>query len=400
MRADNLMIVQGGGPTTVFNASLSSVIEEGVCQRGIRRILGARSGTEGLTQGNVVDLSQLTSDELRVLRNSPGAALGSSRFKPTADHLESLVEHLRRLEIKHIIFMGGNGTMRGAETISAFCRSIDFEVQIIGIPKTIDNDLAVTDRCPGYASAAKYVAQSTRDLGMDIRSLPQPVTILETMGRSVGWLAGASSLAKAAENDAPHLIYVPELPFHTERFLEDLDGVVTRLGWAVVVVSEGIRNESGSLVYEMNDPSQLDPLKRPMTGGVGQFLAGVVAKNLKIRCRSEKPGLLGRASMAHVSMQDQQDAELVGRAGVRALLAGATDMMVALRPLRDTGALGYDLVPLSAVAGIERAIPAEWLNGGPLAVTGGFVEYLRPLVGELFQYSPALLSGLQPMGAS
>jgi 6-phosphofructokinase len=400
MRADNLMIVQGGGPTTVFNASLSSVIEEGVCQRGIGRILGARSGTEGLTQGNVVDLSQMTSDDLRLLRHSPGAALGSSRFKPTADHLELLVEHLRRLEIKYIIFMGGNGTMRGAETISAFCRSIDFEVQIIGIPKTIDNDLAVTDRCPGYASAAKYVAQSTRDLGMDIRSLPQPVTILETMGRSVGWLAGASSLAKAAENDAPHLIYVPELPFHTERFLEDLDGVVTRLGWAVVVVSEGIRNEDGSLVYEMNDPSQLDPLKRPMTGGVGQFLAGVVAKNLKIRCRSEKPGLLGRASMAHVSIQDQQDAELVGRAGVRALLAGATDMMVALRPLEDTGTLGYDLVPLSAVTGIERAIPAEWLIGGPLAVTGGFVEYLRPLVGELFQYSPALRSGLQPMGAS
>src|SRR6202020_2781487 len=110
---------------------------------------------------------------------------------------------------------------------------------------------------------------------------PQPVTILETMGRSVGWLAGASSLAKATESDAPHLVYVPELPFHTERFLEDLDGVVTRLGWAVVVVSEGIRNEDGSLVYEMNDPSQLDPLKRPMTGGVGQFLAGVVAKNLK-----------------------------------------------------------------------------------------------------------------------
>jgi 6-phosphofructokinase len=400
MRADNLMIVQGGGPTTVFNASLSSVIEEGVCQRGIGRILGARSGTEGLTQGNVVDLSQMTSDDLRLLRHSPGAALGSSRFKPTADHLELLVEHLRRLEIKYIIFMGGNGTMRGAETISAFCRSIDFEVQIIGIPKTIDNDLAVTDRCPGYASAAKYVAQSTRDLGMDIRSLPQPVTILETMGRSVGWLAGASSLAKSAENDAPHLIYVPELPFHTERFLEDLDGVVTRLGWAVVVVSEGIRNEDGSLVYEMNDPSQLDPLKRPMTGGVGQFLAGVVAKNLKIRCRSEKPGLLGRASMAHVSIQDQQDAELVGRAGVRALLAGATDMMVALRPLEDTGTLGYDLVPLSAVTGIERAIPAEWLIGGPLAVTGGFVEYLRPLVGELFQYSPALRSGLQPMGAS
>lgn len=400
MRTDNLMIVQGGGPTTVFNASLSSIIAEGRSQSGIGRILGARSGTEGLTLGNVADLSRMTSDELRVLRNSPGALLGSSRFKPTEDHLHLLVKHLRHLNIRHLLFMGGNGTMRGAEAISAFCRSINFEVQIIGIPKTIDNDLAITDRCPGYASAARYVAQSTRDLGMDIRSLPQPVTILETMGRSVGWLAGAAGLAKAADDDAPHLVYVPELPFHVERFLKDLDRIVTRFGWAVVVVSEGIRHEDGSLVYELSDPSQVDPLKRPMTGGVGQFLAGVVAKNLKIRCRSEKPGLLGRASMALVSTQDQQDAELVGRAGVRALLAGETDKMVALRPLNDASPLGYDLVPLSAVAGVESAIPANWLTEDALAVTDGFFEYLRPLVGELFQYSPALLSGLQPMGAS
>lgn len=284
--------------------------------------------------------------------------------------------------------------MRGAGVVSAFCRASDFNVQVIGVPKTVDNDLAATDRCPGYASAARYVAQSTRDLGMDIRSLPQPVTILETMGRSVGWLAAASGLARREDDDAPHLVYVPELPFHREKFLTDLDRIVASKGWAVVVVSEGIRNADGSLVYEMNDPSQLDPLKRPMTGGVGQFLAGAVGENLKIRCRSEKPGLLGRASMALVSKQDQQDAELVGRAGVRALVAGETDTMVALRPLVG-GEQGYDLVPLCAASAIERTIPAEWLSDGPLAVTDAFGEYLRPLVGELFQYSPALPSGLQ-----
>ena len=186
---------------------------------------------------------------------------------------------------------------------------------------------------------------------------------MDASRRCVGWLAGASTLAKVAEEDAPHLVYLPEVPFYKERFLADLDRIVTRQGWAVVVVSEGIRNEDESLVYEMSDPSQLDPLNRPMTGGVGQFLAGVVAENLRIRCRSEKPGLLGRASMAHVSTQDQQDAELVGRSGVRALLAGETDKMVALRPLEDAGELGYDLVPLSAASGIDRAIPAEWLLG-------------------------------------
>lgn len=400
MRAENLMVVQGGGPTAVFNASLSSVIAEAICQTRIGSVFGARLGVKGLAQGDIVDLSRMTSEELQALRNSPGAALGSSRFKPTEDDLHRVVAHLRRFDIRHLIFMGGNGTMRGAEVVSAFCQAANFEVQIMGVPKTVDNDIAVTNRCPGYASAAHYVAQSTRDLGMDIRSLPQPVTIFETMGRSVGWLAGASTLAKAAEEDAPHLVYLPEVPFYKERFLADLDKIVTRQGWAVVVVSEGIRNEDGSLVYEMSDPSQLDPLKRPMTGGVGQFLAGMVGENLRIRCRSEKPGLLGRSSMALVSTQDQQDAELVGRSGIRALLDGETDKMVALRPLEDAGELGYDLVPLSAAAGIDRAIPADWLVDGPLAVANAFREYLHPLVGELYQYSSALSPGLKSMGAS
>lgn len=394
------MIVQGGGPTAVFNASLSSVIAEAIDQPEIGRVLGARLGVRGLVQGDIVDLSLMTPEELRILRNSPGAALGSSRFQPNEDDLHRMVACLRRLDIRSLIFMGGNGTMRGAEVVSAFCRAVDFEVGVIGVPKTIDNDIVATDRCPGFGSAARYIAQSTRDLGMDIRSLPQPVTILETMGRSVGWVAGASTLARESDDDAPHLVYLPELPFHQDRFLADLDKIVTKQGWAVVVVSEGIRNVDGSLVYEMSDPSQLDPLKRPMTGGVGQFLAGVVSQNLRIRCRSEKPGLLGRASIAHVSIQDQKDAELVGRSGVRALLAGETDKMVALRSLKDAGELGYDLVPLSAAAGMDRAIPAEWLSDGPLAVTDQYREYLRPLVGELYRYSPALSPGLQPMGAS
>ena len=390
MKAENLMIVQGGGPTAVFNASLSSVIAEGICQPKIGSVFGARFGVKGLAQEADADLSRMTSEELQILRASPGAALGSSRFKPTEEDLHRMVASLRRRDIRHLIFIGGNGTMRGAELVSRFCRVAKFEVQIIGIPKTVDNDIAVTDRCPGYGSAARYIAQSTRALGMDIRSLPQPVTILETMGRSVGWLAGASTLAKVEEADAPHLVYLPELPFHKERFLADLDGVVTKQGWAVVVVSEGIRSEDGSLVYEKSDPSQLDPLKRPMTGGVGQFLADMVSENLRIRCRSEKPGLLGRSSMALVSAQDQQDAEFVGRSGVRALLAGETDKMVALKPLDDADESGYHLVPLSAVSGVDRAIPAEWLVEGPLAVSPAFRKYLDPLVGDLDRYSTLL----------
>ncbi len=390
MGAGNLMIVQGGGPTAVFNASLASAVAEGVSETSIGRVFGARYGMQGLVNGDTIELGQMTSGELDLLRNSPGAALGSSRYKPTHDDFDRMVTILHRLDVHSMIFMGGNGTMQGAGLVSARCREAGFEVQIIGVPKTVDNDIAMTNRCPGYASAARYMAQTTRDLGMDIRSLPQPVTILEVIGRSIGWLAAATTLAKAEAADAPHLVYVPETPFYAETFLADLERIVASQGWAIVVATEGIRNPDGSLVYELRDSSQQDPLKRPMTGGVGQFLANLVGTNLKIRCRSEKPGLLARTSMAHVSLQDQKDAELVGRAGVRALAAGETDKMVALRPLQDPGESGYELVPFALVGGVERLLPAAWLTNGPLAVGPAFHDYLRPLVGELYQYSPAL----------
>jgi len=386
MGAGNLMIVQGGGPTSVFNASLSSAIEEAKSQQGIGRIYGARYGMRGLVNGDVVELGRLGADELRLLHDSPGAALGSSRHKPTDDDFERMVETLRQLEVRSLIFMGGNGTMRGAALVSERCRKQGFEALIIGVPKTVDNDIALTDRCPGYASSARYMAQSTRDLAMDIRSLPQPVTILEVIGRSIGWLAAATALAKENEADAPHIVFLPEKPFQKDKFLANLDAIVSKLGWAIVVCSEGILNPDGSLVYELKDPTHLDPLKRPMTGGVGQFLADMVGANLKIRCRSEKPGLIARAAMAHVSKQDRKDAELVGRAGVRALADGESDKMVSLLPLADSGKCGYELVPLSKVTDVERRFPAEWIQDSVIPVGDEFFEYARPLVGDLAPY--------------
>jgi 6-phosphofructokinase 1 len=384
MGVGNLMIVQGGGPTAVFNVSLSSAISEGVSQPGLGRVFGARYGMRGLVEGDIVELGEMTTSDLELLRNSPGAALGSSRYKPSEDDYDRMVENLRRRDIRSMIFMGGNGTMRGAALVSEHCCDAGFSMQVIGVPKTVDNDIAMTDRCPGFASAARYMAQTTRDLGMDIRSLPQPVTILEVIGRSIGWLAAATALAKDREADAPHLIFLPERPFHAEKFLAELDQIVTRYGWAIVVATEGIRNPDGSLVYELKDATHLDPLARPMTGGVGQFMANLVGEKLKMRCRTEKPGLIARAAMAHVSAQDQKDAELVGRAGVRALAAGETEKMVSLLPLGTES--GYELVPLSEVADAERPLPAEWILDAAIPVGDRFFNYVRPLVGELTPY--------------
>ena len=384
MGVGNLMIVQGGGPTAVLNASLSSAISEAVGQQHANRVYGARYGIRGLVEDDIVELGTMTPGNLEFLRNSPGAALGSSRYKPSEDDYDRMVANLRKHDIRWILFMGGNGTMRGASLVSEHCRKAGFPVQVIGVPKTVDNDIAGTDRCPGFASAARYMAQTTRDLGMDIRSLPQPVTILEVIGRSIGWLAAATALAKEREADAPHLIFLPEKPFNAERFLADLDQIVTRHGWAIVVATEGIRNADGSLVYELKDATHLDPLARPMTGGVGQFMANLVGEKLKMRCRTEKPGLIARAAMAHVSAQDQKDAELVGRAGVRALAAGETEKMVSLLPLGSER--GYELVAFSEVADAERPFPAEWIRDAAIPVGEEFFNYVKPLVGELTPY--------------
>ena len=396
MVVENLMIVQGGGPTAVFNASLASVITEALAHPRIGKIFGVRSGMKGLAEGEVFDLSHFTAGELLSMRNSPGAALGSSRFKPTEDDLERCLTHLRRLDVRHLVFMGGNGTMRGAEVVRTFCKNAHFEISIIGVPKTIDNDIAATDRCPGFGSAARFVAQCTLDLAMDIRSLPQPVSIFETLGRDVGWLAASSTLAKVDADDAPHLVYVPEIPFSRETFLSNLDRVVSRLGWAVVIVSEGTAYADGTPVFEQRVASAKGTQNRPLIGGVAQYLSGMVTENLGLRCRSEKPGLIGRSSMAHISMQDRADAELVGREGVRALMAGETDQMVSLRPLGDGAARSFALVPLHAAAAGSRAIPSDWLTDDPLAVSDAFRNYVRPMVGELSHYPRPLSYGGRP----
>jgi 6-phosphofructokinase 1 len=387
------MIVQGGGPTAVFNTTLAEVVAEALRQSSVGAILGARHGMAGLVRRDIVDLTGVTPQQLNVLRQTPGAALGSSRHNPSDDELERLVETLHAFNINFLLFIGGNGTMRGAARVSELCRARGLDIQVVGVPKTVDNDIVATDRCPGYPSAARYMIHATRELGADIRSLPQPVTILETMGRNVGWIAAAAALARNdPEDDAscPQLVYIPELPFDAEDFLFRLDRIVAQAGWGVVVVSEGIRNPDGSFVYQSTTAAQADPLQRPMTGGVAQYLALLVSKRLGIRCRSEKPGLLGRACMSRVSRQDVTDAVQVGRAAVQALVADARDVMVALCPLREGTESTTTLVPLAIAAEGERAIPREWLRARPIPVIQLFLNYLGPLVGQIDEHVPEL----------
>ena len=385
--AGKLLVLQGGGPTPVLNATLYGVIDE--ARPHFPSILGARFGIEGLLKGDLIDLSNLSQSDLQLIRLSPGASLGTTRHKPAATDHDRLIEQFRRHDVRSLLLIGGNGSLRGAHAIAQAADRAGHEMSVLGIPKTVDNDIPSTDRCPGFGSAARYVAQSVRDLGMDVQALPQPVSIFETMGRGVGWLAAASILARSGDDSAPHLVYLPEVPFETDRFLAAVDRVVKRFGWAVVVVSEGLCTADGKPVFEATEATQRDALNRALPGGVGAHLANLVTRELKIRCRCEKPGLCGRASMLHVSQQDLADAELVGRAGVRGAIERRHAQAVSLCPLSSAESQPYRFVPLAHAAG-ERSIPAGWLSGDETAVSSDFIRYARPIVGELLSYSVPL----------
>lgn len=379
----NLLIIQGGGPTAVFNASLSAIIGQQQMQEPHGRIFGAHFGMQGFVEDNLINLGALSANALLHMRSSPGAALGSSRFAPTPEHLDACLRILQQRNIRQIIFLGGNGTMTGAQKFSDFCRDRNFEVQVMGSPKTIDNDICATDRCPGFASAARFVAQSTLDLAADLRSLHQPVSILETLGRDVGWLAAASTLAKRDPDDAPHVVCIPEVPFHLDRFLGAIEDTVARLGWASAVVSEGTAYADGTPIFEQRFRSSGAPM-RPLIGGVAQYLSGLVAQHLGLRCRSEKPGLIGRSSSMHVSQRDLADAEQTGLSCVFALAAGETNQMVSLLAWNDGTTLPQTtLIPLRAAAGCRRTIPNEWLSDTATLANSSFRAYAEPLVGEL-----------------
>ena len=387
----NVLVIQGGGPTPVLNATLYGVIAEAMPR--FDRVLGARFGIEGLLSGDLIDLSAVASDALARLKDAPGAALGSTRHKASDADLVRICATLGQHAVRALIVIGGNGSLRGAQIIADAVTHARIDCCVIGVPKTVDNDIPATDRCPGFGSAARYVAQSVRDLGMDVRTLPQPVSLLETMGRGAGWLAGASVLAKLDAEHAPHLIYLPEQPFEIAHFLGDIDRVVRKHGWAVAVVNEGLRTADGKPVYENPSASQRDALDRALPGGVAAYLAGIITRELKTRCRWEQPGLCARASMLHVSEQDRRDAELVGRAGVRAAIEQRHAHMIALRPLGD--ATPYEVIPLSRAAGGERSMPASWLDhASDLAVTQSFIDYVRPIVGPLVDYDVPLKDSL------
>lgn len=386
----NVVIAQGGGPTAVINASLYGIVSEALERLGdSARIWGARGGIAGVLASRWLDLRQPGRQLWERIRLSPGSALGSCRKMLTSEEAGQALRVLRANDVRYFFYIGGNDSMDTALKMTQAARSAGYEMYIAGIPKTIDNDLPLTDHCPGFGSAARYIAQSAVDLGADIRSLPTPVSVLEVMGRNAGWLTAATVLARKDSDDAPHLIYVPEVPLSAGKFLSDVKEVYARQGWVVAAVSEGVKDEAGRSWGAVRGEAAIDGFGHALPGDVAATLAGLVTRELGLRARSEKPGLCGRACALMASAVDRREAEEAGRSGFVRASEGHTGFMVTIRrECDDPYTAGYGAAPLEDVANVERPLPPEYLNAERNGIEAKYLAYVAPLAGEpLLRYA-------------
>jgi 6-phosphofructokinase 1 len=375
----SLLVLHGGGPTAVLNASLYGVIREAEKSAAVDHVYGARGGTGGLLREDFVDLGRIPKTELELLPGSPGSAIGSSRDVLGDDDYTRIVEILRRRNIRYLLCNGGNGTMDACGKICAAASgSGDFFV--MGIPKTIDNDLALTDHSPGYGSAARFMAACTAETAADLAGLPIHIVIIEAQGRDAGWIAAASALAAESFGSGPDLVYLPERPFDEGAFLEDAERLIKEKSSGLIVVSEGLKNANGVPVVK----PVFQTGRAVYYGDTGSHLANRIVEELGFKARSEKPGLLGRASIAWQSPVDRAEAVLAGELAVRSALAGESGKMIAFRR---TGDAPYRMEPflaeLTDLALREKKVPPEFINEKGSHVTAAFIDWCRPLIGPL-----------------
>lgn len=381
----NVLIMQSGGCTHVLNNSLFGIVDELSNSRAFGKILGASSGLEGLLQGKVLDLSGIRDSVLDRIARTPGAVLGSTRHKLRDDEIQLLFQRLASLHISHWFIVGGNDSAITGHTIATEARTIGYDLTVINVPKTIDNDLVSTDHCPGYGSAARFVALATMGAGRDAEAMQAsvPITIIEVMGRDAGWLAASAVLAKRDERDAPHVICVPEQPVIDDIFVSRMEEAYRRFGFAVAVISENVRGPCGILGGNQS-PYLIDDFGHPYYDGPGHYLAGLMGNKLGVRVRYEKPGTIQRSFPGSISEVDFQEAELVGRAAVKAALNGKSDVMVTLERADDPEySCSTGLAPLDAVGGKVRTLPDEYMDYSNGDIRAAFIKYLKPLVGNL-----------------
>ena len=382
----NILIMQSGGCTPVLNRSLYGIVSEALAQPDhIGEIYGAHYGMEGIIAGDIIDLRRTPSDEWRRIARTPGAVLGSTRRKLRDEDVQPVLDTLRKHNISCWFIIGGNDSATTGHDIGLAAEAEGLSLSVINVPKTIDNDLVLTDHSPGYGSAARFVALATMGAGWDAEAMgiAAPITIIEVMGRDAGWLAAASAFARRDERDAPHFIGVPEIPLDETRFLDRIEDAYRRYGFAVAVIAENIRTPNDKPIGEQAEPYYTDDFGHPYYDGPARYLAAQVSRRLGVRARHEKPGTIQRSMMACVSHTDAQEAGMVGQAAVRCSIAGERDIIITLeRNPGDRYVCTTGTAPLQAVGGRVKRMPSEYLAPDNHFVTQAFLDYARPLLGD------------------
>ena len=380
-----MIIGQSGGPTSVINASAYGAIKAGLDSDAITAVYGAANGIVGVLNDQLYVMEEEDPAELELLKYTPSSALGSCRYKiadPDVDDTDykRILEIFKKYNVRYFFYNGGNDSMDTCNKVSKYMKKVGYDCRVMGIPKTIDNDLFGTDHCPGFASAAKYIATSITEVYQDSHVYDKgQVTIIEIMGRHAGWLAGAASLASVAGYPAD-LVYLPEVDFNMDEFLEDVSAIWEKNHNVIVAVSEGIHYADGSFVSEAKT-SATDGFGHAQLGGLAAILADVVKEKLGVKVRGIELSLLQRCG-AHVASQtDIDESFLAGQTAVNAAVAGETDKMVAFKCSRENGyTCETELLNLSDVANYEKKVPVEWINERGNNVSQEFVDYALPLI--------------------
>lgn len=384
----NVIVGQSGGPTAVINSSLAGVYRTAI-DRGAKKVYGMLFGIQGLMDEQYVDLSKYIRSDLdvEILKRTPSAFLGTCRYKLPDIHENQeiyvkIFEILNKLNIECFIYIGGNDSMDTADKLSRWAANNHKDISFIGVPKTIDNDLPVTDHTPGYGSAARYVASTVREIVLDASVYQQPaVTIVELMGRHAGWVTAASSLARKFAGDNPLLIYMPEAPFEMESFFTDLENALSKSTAVVVCVSEGIRDASGKFICEYSTEAQLDTFGHKMLTGCGKLLESYVRNRFGVKVRSVELNVNQRCSSLLASLTDINEADMAGRTAVKCALEGVTGKMITFnRTDNNEYSLEYGLVDVCDVCNKEKPFPAEWITGNNNDISPEFAKYALPLI--------------------
>ena len=386
----NLLVAQSGGPTAVINASVAGVIQEAGKNTQIGEIYAGRNGILGILNEELFDLNEEMASSIEALKHTPAAALGTCRYKinfktdaeQAAKDMDRLFEVFQAHNIRFFFYAGGNDSQDTSHKIHEEAIKRNYEMRVIGVPKTIDNDLPHTDHCPGFGSVIKYNAASVMEVGADVASMATDdgaCCIIEVMGRSAGWIAAGTVLAKRAQNDPPHIVLLPEIPFDEDAFLERVQKVVAETKYCIVVVGEGLKNAAGEEIAA--DKDRLDAFGHPVLSGAADRLAEIVQGRINLKTRTVKFGYAQRAAAHYASAIDAQEAVACGKAAVKAAISGKSGYMVKIvRVKSDPYEWSTGLQPLSDIANVEHFIPRDWIEEDGFLPNQKFIEYARPLI--------------------